>query len=931
VTPERWAVVQSLFERALEQPEASRRAWVTGACGGDAQLETLVVRLLDADAHDRGELQGAVADAVGDLRSPLATERLGAYRIVSEIGKGGMGTVYLAERDDRAFEQRVAIKVVRGLLDEDRIRRFRAERQILATLDHPNIARLIDGGATPEGWPYLVMEHVDGVPIDRYVTDSGLDVTARLELFLTICRAVSHAHRNLVVHRDIKPANILVTKDGTPKLLDFGIAKLLGPDDSDSVAMTLTGMRLLTPDYAAPEQIRGERITTATDVYALGILLFELLTGRRPFTLAGKNARDIEHTVCDTDPPRPGSIVPLDHDLDVIVSAALEKDPARRYPSVEALADDVRRHIEGRPIEARPSTWRYRAGRFVSRHRWAVATAATFVVLLAGFAVIVSIQAARIAAERDAAERERDTAAEVSDFLVGVFEVSDPGDARGNSVTARELLDRGAERITTGLGDQPAVQSRLMETIGRVYRSLGLFDRSRSVLEQAVEIQQRSGGRRTAAGANALAELAESTRELGKYADAETLHREALEIRRAIFGASSAEIASSLNGLGLTLQALGKYRDAEPLLRDAIDMWRRELPPGDPQVAVALNNLNINLRRLGRLAEAEPVARECLEIRRRALHSPHPLTANAAMQLGQVLHELGRLDEAEPLMREALEARLTLLDKDHPAVSVSYNNLAALLHDRGKLADAETMYRESARSSAIRNGPTHPEYAINLNNLASLLEDRGSYDEAEALFRQALAIRQAALGAAHPAVARGLNNLGRVLALRGKTAEAETLAERSLAMRRKLLGERHAEVAASMGTLGLVRTRQQRLADAEVLFRGQVEMLQALLPADHPSIASARLALGAALRDRGNAAEAIPLLRDALATREKRLPADHWHIGYAQCALGAATPGADGEHLIARGRSTMARTLGPGDRRLQQCAGASPATAPLRR
>jgi len=882
---ERWAIVQALFDEALAQPPDGRDAWLATACQGDAALAALVRRLLDADSRENTDLDDAVSYAVGDLLTPITARRLGPYRVVSEIGRGGMGTVYLAERDDHQFEQRVAIKVIRGWIDGDRLRRFRAERQILATLDHPNIARLLDGGTTDEGWPYLVMEYVDGVPIDRYVRDRQLEVPARLAVFLTICRAVSHAHRHLVVHRDLKPGNILVTPDGTPKLLDFGIAKLLGAEADDSAAATLTGMRLLTPDYAAPEQVRGDRITTATDVYALGALLFELLTGSRPFALGSRSARDIERIICDTEPPRPGSRASLDPDLDVIVLTALQKDPARRYVSVDALADDVRHYLDGVPIQARPSTWRYRTGRFVSRHRWVVAAAAVLLLMLTSFAIVASIQAARIAAERDAAQRERDTAAEVSDFLVELFEVSDPGESRGNSVTARELLDRGAARIATELAGEPAVQSRLMETIGRVYRSLGLFEPAGTAIAQALAVRERHGGRQGAAVANTIAELAEVSRERGQFAAAERLHREALDMRQAAFGAATSEVAHSLNGLGLVLSAQGKYQDAEPRLREAIAIWRRTLPPADPQLAVALNNLQILLRRTSRLQEAEAMAREALEIRRHALPAPHPLLANSVMQLGQVLQDQGRLDDAERLMRESLAMRLQLHDALHPAVAVSYNNLAALLHDKGDLAGAEPMYREAVKAGAARFGTSHPEYAVNLNNLASLLEDRGVLGDAEAMFRQALAIRQQALGNDHPAVARGMNNLARVLAQRLQFGEADALATRSLAMRRRLLGEKTVDVASGLGTLGLLRAKQRRFDEAATLHEQQLALLRALLPADHPSIASALVSLGSSLRDAGRTQAAEPLLREALAIRQKKLPPGHWQTAYAECAL----------------------------------------------
>ena len=473
-------------------------------------------------------------------RRPSATDgprdaRIGPYRIVSAIGQGGMGAVYLAERADGAFDQRVAIKVVRGLLDQDRVRRFRAERRILASLQHPNIARLVDGGTTEDGCPYLVMEYVEGQAIDVYAEQHGLGLDERLALFITVCQAGGHAHRHLIVHRDIKPSNIIVTAEGTPKLLDFGIAKLLDTDDPELSARTMTGMYMLTPDYAAPEQVRGEAVTTATDVYALGVLLFQLVTSQRPHTFRTLTAQEIERVVCDTEAPRPSTIrAGLHDDLDIVVGTALNKDIQRRYASVEALAEDLGRFLDGRPIHARPATWRYRAGRFVTRHRWEVGVAALFVAMLVAFSILVSLQAARLARERDTAQQERDAAEEVSSFLVSLFELNDPSRSRGETVTARELLDRGAMQVESGLASQPVAQARLMDTMGRVYRQLGLLGPATALLEKALARREAAVEGFSDEVADTLAELGEVWRENGEYAQAERLHRRALATAPAV-------------------------------------------------------------------------------------------------------------------------------------------------------------------------------------------------------------------------------------------------------------------------------------------------------------------------------------------------------------------------------------------------------------
>lgn len=891
VRPELWARAEALFHDLIDRDRDAWAAILDRECADDAALRTLVERLLVADEADDGALHQAVQHAVeaagAAVTSSHIDRRLGPYRLIEPIGEGGMGTVYAAERVDDEFERRVAVKVVRGLLDPERVRRFRVERQILASLDHPNIAGLLDGGTTEDGLPYLVMEYIEGVPIDRYAIERQLSIPDRLRLFITICDAVGHAHRQLVVHRDLKPTNILVTPDGVPKLLDFGIAKLLESDDPALLAMTATGVRLLTPDYAAPEQVRGERVTTATDIYALGVLLFELLTGQRPHRFRTLTAQEIERVVCDTDVTRPRSLAPaVDEDLDLITLTALAKEPGRRYASAEALAEDIRRSLDGHPILARPSTWRYRARRFATRHRWGVATAASLLVLLIGFSVVVSIQAARIARERDRAEVERDAAQQVSQFLVELFDVSDPGQARGNSVTARELLDRGAARIEHQLAGQPAVQGHLMDTIGRVYRALGLFDQASHVLESALAIRDATFGRRNADTARTLEGLAEALRERADYERAEALHRDALAIRRALFGDRHQDVASSLNNLGLTLTARGRYDEAEPLLRQAIDL-RRTRAAEDPLVAASLNNLAQILRRQGKYREAEPLLRESLAIRQKAFGEPHPLVANSLAQLAQVIQEQGRLDEARDPMQRALAMREAVYDLDHPLVATSANNLAALLHDLGDLVGAEPLYRRGLASNQKRLGADHPEVAVGLNNLASLLEDRGDVAAAVSLFREALTIRQKALGTEHPAVARGLNNLARALVAQGRAEEAGPLAERALAMRRRLLGARHVEVASSLGTLASIRQARGHRREAEALYREALEQQRSLVGSDHPSVATTLLRLAALAEPDGRLAEAETLAREALTIRQRRLPPKHWHVAEAQATLGA--------------------------------------------
>ncbi len=912
MTPERWAAAQHLFEAALACPDADRAALVDREAA-DPELAGLVHGLLAADAEEHAGrpllsvVADAVTEAIATARPPL--ERLGPYKLVNMLGEGGMGAVYLAERDDDEFLQKVAVKVVRGLLDPERVRQFRAERQILAWLEHPNIARLLDGGTTPEGLPYLVMEHVEGVPIDEHCDAQRLTVEERLRLFLTVCDAVSHAHRSLIVHRDIKPSNILVTSDGAPKLLDFGIARLALDGVPDTTTPPGEG-RMLTPDYASPEVVRGEQVTTAADVYALGVLLYELMTGARPLHFTAMTSAEIERVVCHV-APRPASLVatePLERapapkeraalrrttparlraqlagDLDAVIAMALDKDQSRRYVSVEALAADLRRHLAALPVVARPARWPYIAGRFVARHRWGVSAAAALLAVVAAAAVTFSVQAARLAVERDRTAYERDTAERVVDFLTQLFVVSDPDRGGGGAVTARELLDRGAERIDDDLAGQPAIRARLLGTIGTVYGGLGLYETSASLLERGLELQRSTAGREHLDTAAAMEDLAEAYRELARYDEAERLHGDALALKRRL-GASPSAVASSLNNLGLTLSERGRYADAEPLLREAIATWSEHDGPASEYVAVGLNNLASILRQQGRLGDAVPVLEQAIAIRRQRFGNGHPALAQALGHLGQVYNAQGEFARAEPLLREALGIRQRAYGDDHPDTITALNNLTSLLHDQGDLAAAEPLYRTAVQSVRKRLGAEHPDYAVQLNNLATLLEDWQRYGEAEPLYRESLEIRRRRYGPAHPAVARVEHNLGRVLLAMGRTDEAETLLRSALVLRQKALPAGNFEIGLSLQVLGETLAATRRAEEGQRLLGEALALQRGGLGPDHPAVADCLLALSALRRVQGRAAEAEPLAADAVRIRAAKLPAGHWKRAAAEVEL----------------------------------------------
>ena len=714
--------------------------------------------------------------------------RIGPYRILRELGHGGGGTVYLAARADDQFQKRVAIKVIpAGGESTEAVRHFKRERQILASLSHPHIAQLLDGGTTDQGVPYFVMEHIDGEPLLTYADSRGLSVSERLKLFLPICSAVEYAHRNLVVHRDIKPSNVLVTAEGSPRLLDFGIAKLQNPELMGE-AHTGTAMAM-TPEYASPEQARGERITTATDVYSLGVVLYELLTGLRPYAFRSRNALDVLRAVAEQPPTRPSAAVErlrlraavapeendpspqlaealarcregtpgrlerrLRGDLDTIVMMALRKEPQKRYPSVGALAEDISRHLGGLPVAARKGTAAYRASKFVRRHRLFVTAAAVVLVLLVAFPLAMAAQSARVARQRDvarkeraAAQKQRETAQRVSKFLVSLFKVSNPSEARGNTVTAREVLDKGAQKITTELKDQPEIRATLMDTIGDVYRNLGLYDQAVPLLQEALESRRAVLGPDHPDVAATLNHLANLLADKGDYATAETLHREALAIRRNRLGNESAEVATSLTNLANVIRQKGDYPAAEAMFREALALNRKVLGDGHLEVATSLNNLAIVLAQRGN-PEAEALFREALALRRRLLGSHHPDVANGLNNLASMLYEKKEYREAEALHREALAMWRTLLGNENPRVGVSLIGLAETLWSEQRPAEAEPLAREALAIFRKTLPGGHPYIAVAESVLGGCLTLSRRYSEAEPLLLGSHRVLQAKTG-----------------------------------------------------------------------------------------------------------------------------------------------------------------------------------------
>jgi eukaryotic-like serine/threonine-protein kinase len=736
MTSQRWQRVHEALQACLEV-EPSQREDVLESLGLDRALHLEVLGLLHA-----GDTPGRFDALVEQLAVPPPTntplpERIGVYRPLRVLGCGGMGTVFLAQRDDGSYEQQVAIKVLPFGTRADLHGRFLIERQILASLPHPNIARLLDGGATDEGRPYLVMEYADGEPITTFCDRRQLRLEDRLTLFLEACVAVAYAHAHLIVHRDIKPSNVLVVPGGgSPddephvKLLDFGIARMLDGDRIGAdVPSTRADLRVMTPEFAAPEQVRGDPITTATDIYQLGGLLYELLAGQRPLASDGPLLRDVERTICFQEPAPPSTAVlhPRVHgtgrngqpeaiarargtepntlhralagDLDTIVLRALSKEPARRYSSVEALGADIGRHLEGRPVLARPDTWRYRARKFVWRHGRAVAAAAAATLVLVTAAGHSAMNARHAALERDRAER-------AAELVIELFEELEPLQLPTEAILAVEMLGRAVARVRAELPDEPLMQARLLDALGRVYQARGYF------------------------------------------AEAEPLLREALGLRLAGLGPDHLEVAQSRHVLANLFIETARPAEAEAQLRQVAAAYRR-LDRADPRVAAMLTDVALARRDAGDAETAEALLEQAVALLRGYAAPPPEDLSTAVLYLGKVRVERGDPESAQPLLGESLRIRRERYGNTHPTVANALDGVGESLSARGDHIGAERVYREALAVRRQLFPDNHSDIGVSFLNIGVALHEQGRIAEAAVLLRDALAVLRPALGEEH--------------------------------------------------------------------------------------------------------------------------------------------------------------------------------------
>jgi eukaryotic-like serine/threonine-protein kinase len=820
ISSERWRTLSPYLDEALDLDTAARDAWLARLAQRDAALAG-ELRVILAE-HDVVHQAGFMDVPVIDPRMALAGQQVGAYRLVSLIGQGGTGSVWLAERADGRFKGRAAVKLLNfSLMGRAGEERFRREGTILAHLTHPRIAHLIDAGLTAAGQPYMVLEYVDGQTIDKYCDDRRLGVHARLRIFLDVLEAVAHAHTNLVVHRDIKPANVLVSTEGQVKLLDFGIAKLLEPNAEwqpartpESSAITREVGRALTPEFAAPEQLSGGALTTATDVYALGVLLYILLTGRHPAGMSISSRETLIKAIVSTEPPSlsdaaravdrtadGGEAHParcgttparlrhaLRGDLEAIVAKALRKDPSERYVSVTAFADDLRRYLRHDPVGARSDTLAYRTGRFIRRHAAGVGMSAAAVLLIA---VATAVHTTRLSTARDRAERETAKAVKVSEVLMGLLTSADPYTIRTapGDVTVRALLDAGADQVQRDLAGQPEVQAELLTMMGRTYRNLAVFDKAQLLLERALDSGMKA------------------------------------------FGSEHVRVAQTLNYLGVVMTDRGDYASAVQTLERALGM------------------------------------------RRKLLGSDHEDVAITLVELGRVYQDQGSTDRAEVLDREALAIRRAALGDGHRETAVSQSDLAAVLRLKGDLAGAESLLHQCLETNRRTRGDEHPNTAATLHDLALIASAKGDNTGAEALLRHVLSMQRRKLGEHHPVVATTLNSLARVLVRQGRYVDAAMPMQQALDLARSAHGDDHQLVAIYTLNLASIELGRQQAAAAESLATAGIRLRsrapsvvptrRRTVPEDDWNVGDAKSLLGAALTAQRRYDEAEAVLIDA--------------------------------------------------------------------
>jgi serine/threonine protein kinase len=817
----RWQKIQVIFHEVADLPADEQRFCLKIRCGNDEILIGEVMALLQEDAAGASLLDRNVAQVAHEIlqdddETSLPLKEFGPYRLKKVLGHGGMGVVYLAERED--LENQVAIKILRDAwLSPARRERFAVEQRTLAQLNHPFIARLYDADTTPDGTPFFVMEYVEGVPLVQYCDAHSCPVDERLKLFRAVCDAVVYAHQHAVIHRDLKPSNILVKNDGTVRLLDFGIAKHL-ENLGEAVDQTMTGLRLMTPAYASPEQIRGEQVGIQTDVYSLGVILYELLSGKLPFDLSDRTPAQAEKVLAQQDAEKPSVAaqertapnVAVTHvpavgksawaDLDVLCLTALHKDTRRRYASVEALLRDVDHFLKQEPLDARADTASYRVRKFVVRNRKSVLAAASAFAIVAGLVIFFTV---RLAYARNAALAEAARTQRVQRFMVNLFQGGDEAAGPSDDLRVITLLDRGVQEAQS-LSAEPEMQAELYQTLGVIYQKLGKFDRADNLLGTA------------------------------------------LEQRKKLYGPDHRFVAESLTATALLRANQAKFEEAERFAHDGLEMSKRHLPPSHPAVARATFALGKVLEDRGKYDQSFPVLEEAVRLQSK----PSSVTADLAASLSELANShfyAGHYDTSESLNQRVLTINRKLYGERHPLVADTLINLGAIQFQKGNYSGSEQFNRQALDIVQSWYGKVHPETADAMTILGQSLTYQKRYDEAADLLKQSLAILERVYGPLHPRVAFALNELGNVAIRQRKLDEAEADFSRVVDIYRSVYGDKHYQIGLAESNLGGVYVERKEYARAELLFQDALQIYSQTLPADHQNVGICRVRLGDAL------------------------------------------------------------------------------------
>ena len=869
LSPARRAEIEEVFEQALDLNGDRRGAWLSDRCAHDAELRARVEGLLAAHESPAGILERRLPAATPALVvEPLRDRRIGPYRVVRELGRGGMGVVYLAERVDGEFCREVAIKLLRNSPDADELhRRFLAERQILASLSHPHIAQLLDGGTTDGQLPYLVMEYVDGLPITTYCDRHELDVASRLRLFVDVCRAVNSAHQNLVIHRDIKPGNILVTAAGQVKLLDFGIAKLLNAAMAGiDVPHTRTAFRVMTPDYASPEQVRGEPLTTGSDVYALGVVLYELLVGRRPYQIRTGAASELLELVCEREPERPSTWAKrpasfddpdapspaaiasvrgtspdrlqrvLVGDLDAIVMMALRKEPRRRYGSAELLAEDIERYLRGLPVLARHPSRAYYLGKFLRRHRAASSLGAIAVISLVVSTAVAIEQTAMARRERDRAtaaltqaRQALNESDETTSFLAGLFDANVPAPGHTTPGTTEELIARGMGQIQQ-LANRPLVQARMLDGMGRIYQNWGRLADGKLAYERSLALRGANGGGESAEAATTLLHLANTLRLLGNYAGADSAAWRALRIREKVNGPADPSTADAWQMVSMLAVYRGDIRATEAYARRATDILVAAYGADDPRIAYSLEMLGGALHRLARYEDGERYMRQALALYEREKGPNDPDLIVPLYRLAEAVasgHE--DYSEAARLMERGVAIARASLGEVHPRTAYSLGLLGEMESRRGDFAKAERLSRLAIEIFERTLGRRATAVADAYVDLAKVYSRVGRWADAETTQRTAITIYSNLLGREHPVYAGALAGLCEIHFHAGRLAEADAECRKAVEIRERALGVNSLGVLSALMLRGDIRAQRGELAAADTFYSAAESILQGRL------------------------------------------------------------------------------------------------------